>query len=40
MKKYLKTSKEYFDWIDKYKDVYNIIKVYITKKYVVIEYER
>ena len=39
MKKYLKTSKEYFDWINKYKDVYNIIKVYITRKYVVIEYE-
>ena len=39
MKKYIKTSKEYFDWINKYKDVYNIIKVYITRKYVVIEYE-
>lgn len=39
MKRYIKTSKEYFDWINKYKDAYNIIKVYITRKYVVIEYE-
>ena len=39
MKKYIKTSKEYFNWINKYKDVYTINKVYITRKYVVIEYE-
>lgn len=39
MKKYIRSNQEYFNWINKYKDVYNIIKVYITKKYVVVEYE-
>lgn len=39
MKKYLKTNEEYFNWINKYKDVYTINKVYITRKYVVIDYE-
>lgn len=39
MKKYIKTNKEYFDWINKYKDVYTINKVYLTRKYVVVEYE-
>ena len=39
MRKYLKTNEDYFNWMNKYKDVYNIIKVYITRKYVVIEYE-
>ena len=39
MKKYLKTNEEYFNWMNKYKYVYNIIKVYITRKYIVVEYE-
>lgn len=39
MKKYIRSNKEYFEWINKYKDVYNIIRVYITRKYVVVEYE-
>lgn len=38
MKK-IKTNEEYFNWINKYKDIYNIIRVYITRKYVVVEYE-
>lgn len=40
MKKYIKTSRDYFNWINKYKDKYKIIKVYLTKKYVVVEYSR
>lgn len=39
MRKYLKTNKEYFDWINKYKEMYIINKVYITRKYIVIDYE-
>ena len=39
MKRYIRTNQEYFNWINKYKYVYTIIKVYITRKYVVIEYE-
>lgn len=39
MKKYIRSNEEYFNWINKYKDIYNIIRVYITRKYVVVEYE-
>lgn len=40
MKKYIKTSREYFKWINKYKEKYTINKVYLTRKYVVVEYNR
>lgn len=39
MRKYCKTSREYFDFINKIKDNYNIISVRLTRKYVVIDYK-
>ena len=40
MKKYIKTFREYFKWLNKYKEKYTINKVYLTRKYVVVEYNR
>lgn len=39
MKRYIRTNQEYFNWYNKYKDIYLINRVYITRKYVVVDYE-
>ena len=36
-RRYIKGNKKYFEFINKYKDIYDIIKVSITKdKYLII----
>ena len=39
MKKYFKTSDKYFKFINHYKDIYKIKKVYITNRNYVVIYE-
>lgn len=40
MIKYFYTSKEYFDFVNKYKEKYDIIKVKCLKKSIKVEYEK
>lgn len=40
MKKYIKNSRGYFDFINKYKDKYNIISVKPLKNSIKVEYEK
>lgn len=37
-KRYFKNTKSYFNFINRYKDVYKIINVYLTKKNLVVVY--
>lgn len=39
-KRYFIKANDYFNWINTYKDVYQIIRVYLTNKYIVIEYSK
>ena len=40
MKKYIKDSRGYFEFINKYKDKYNIISVKPLKNNIKVEYEK
>lgn len=40
MKKYIKNSRGYFDFINKYKDTYEIITVKPLKNSIKVEYEK
>lgn len=40
MKKYIKDSRGYFEFINKYKELYNIISVKPLKNSIKIEYEK
>lgn len=39
MKRYFKENREYFNWLNRYKELYFINRLHITRKHIVIEYE-
>lgn len=40
MKKYIKDSRGYFEFINRYKEKYNIISVKLLKNSIKVEYEK